>query len=411
MRLLISSLVALLAAIAAGWALSRETGRVVFTLGEWTVQSSFSLFVLALFLLIIGSYFLLRFVSGIIHMPAAYARRKKQRRYRKSEEYLSQGFLQLLEGNWRGAEKALSKGAKYGRYPMINYLFAARAAQQQGEVKRRDHYLRLAHNHSGDTGVAVGLTQAELQRDQRQTEQAHATLRHLASREPNKDQIKLMLLETSSELKDWQESLDLLRDLEGTGIMPMERIRAKQLEVYAGLLRSAGESGDRERLEREWRAIPKKLQSELYILEVYVGERLRFDDTADCEKRLRQVLKKRWDPALVRLYGLIEGEAPEKQLRFAEKLQESHSRDPVLLLTLGRLARYNGLWGKARSCFQQSLEIHALPETYHEMATLLEQEGDHDGASRCYRQGLDLATFAVSGARRRLEDKQEVGEE
>lgn len=406
MRLLISSLLALLAALVAGWMLSRDSGRVVFTFGEWTVQSSLSLFVLALFVLLIATYFLLRFISGVIHMPASYARWQEHRRHRKSEQSLSRGFLSLMEGGWRDAEKNFSKGAKYASQPVINYLLAARAAQQQGEVDRRDHYLRLAHDHAGGTSVAVGLTQAELQMDQNQTEQAYATLRHLASESPSQDQIKLMMLETSSELKDWQQSLELLQDLEGKGVMPLERIRAKQLEVYAGLLRNAGESEDRDRLEREWRAIPKKLRSELYLIEVYVNERLRFEDTRDCEMLLRRVLKKRRDSALVRLYGLVEGEAPDKQLRFAEKLLDPHSRDAVLLLTLGRLARRNGLWGKARSCFEESIEVHAYPETYHELATLLEQEGDHEGASRCYQQGLGLATYSVSGARRRLEDKQ-----
>ncbi|MEX2523785.1 MAG: heme biosynthesis HemY N-terminal domain-containing protein [Gammaproteobacteria bacterium] len=405
MRLLISSLLALLAALAAGWMLSRDSGRVVFSFGEWTVQSSLSLFVLALFLLIIASYFLLRFISGVIHMPASYARWQEHRRYRKSEQALSRGFLSLMEGDWRDAEKKFSKGSKYASHPDINYLLAARAAQQQGEVERRDHYLRLAHDHAGGTSVAVGLTQAELQMNQNQTEQAYATLRHLASESPSQDQIKLMMLETSSELKDWQQSLELLQDLEGKGVMPLERIRAKQLEVHAGLLRNAGESGDRERLEREWRAIPKKLQSELYLIEVYVNERLRFEDTGDCEKMLRRVLKKRRDSALVRLYGLVEGEAPDKQLRFAEKMLGPHSRDAVLLLTVGRLARRNGLWGKARSCFEESIDVHAYPETWHELATLLEQEGDHEGASRCYQQGLGLATYSVPGARRRLEDK------
>ncbi len=406
MRLLISSLLALLAALAAGWLLSRDSGRVVFTFGEWTVQSSLSLFVLVLFLLLIASYFLLRFISGIIHMPDNVARWRKHRRYRKSEQYLSRGFLSLMEGNWKEAERRFSRGSKYASHPALNYLLAARAAQQQGQVARRDRYLRLAYENGDTAGVAVGLTQAELQMDQHQTEQAYATLRHLASEAREQDQVKLMMLETSSELKDWRQALELLRELEGSGVMPLERIRAKQLEVHAGLLRDAGESGDRSRLEHEWNAIPKKLRAELYLIEVYVNERLRFGDTADCENLLRSVLKKRWDVALVRLFGLVEGEAPDKQLRFAEKLQTGHSRDAVLLLTLGRLARRNGLWGKARSCFEESIEVHPYPETFHELATLLEQEGDHEGASRCYQQGLGLATRSIPGARRRLADKE-----
>ena len=123
------------------------------------------------------------------------------------------------------------------------------------------------------------------------------------------------------------------------------------------------------------------------------------------------MLKKKWDAALVRLYGLVEGEAAEKQLRFAERLHSAHARDAVLLLTLGRLAKRNGLWGKARTYLEESLEVHPYPETYHELATLLVQQGDNVTASRCFQDGLALATYSVSGARRRLEDKQDTQNE
>lgn len=411
MRLLISSLVALLLAVGAGVFLSRDTGRVVFTFGEWTVQSSLSLFILVLFIVLVLSYFLLRFISGMIHMPRNIERWRQHRHYRKSEYFLSHGLLSLVEGDWRGAEKAFTKGVRFSRFPLLNYLFAAKAAQQQGEVQRRDHYLRMAHEHGAESDIAVGLTQAELQLDQHQTELAYATLRHLAGDQRGGDQAKLMMLEASSELKDWQQSLELLRDLGKKNVLPLERIRAKQLQVYAGLLRNAGESGDQERLEKEWQAIPKKLRSEFYLIEVYVKERLRFADTGDCEELLRRVLKKKWDTALVRLYGLVEGDPAEKQLRFAERLHHTHSRDAVLLLTLGRLAKRNGLWGKARSYLEESLQVHPYPETYHELATLLVQEGDNVTASRCFQDGLALATYSVPGARRRLEDKQDKQDE
>jgi len=411
-RLLISSLAALLLAVGIGVFLSHESGRVIFSAGGWTVQSSMSLFVLVLFLLLILFYYLLRLLGGLIHMPRSVERWRVHRRYRNSEYYLSQGLLSLVEGEWRAAEKAFNKGVRYSRYPMLNYLFAARAAQHQGNVQRRDHYLRLAHEYGAGSGIAVGLTQAELQLNQQQTEQAYATLRHLANEKPGEDQIKLMMLEASSELKDWRQALELLQDLANKNVLPLERVRAKQFEVYAGLLRNAGESGDRDRLEQEWQAIPKKLRAEYYLIEVYVNERLRFPETADCEELLRRVLKKKWDAALIRLYGLVEGESSEKQLGFAEHLLSAHARDPALLLTLGRLARRNGLWGKARSYLESSIEVHPWPETYHALATLLVQQGDTVAASRCFQDGLALATRARTPAAAQPQlESQEAGDE
>ena len=67
------------------------------------------------------------------------------------------------------------------------------------------------------------MTRAELQLNQQQTEQAYATLKHIDSDRPGQNRVKLMLLEASSQLKDWQQSLSLLQDLERKGALPVEK--------------------------------------------------------------------------------------------------------------------------------------------------------------------------------------------
>lgn len=391
MKFLIYFLSALILAVAAGMLLSYETGRIVLTYGEWTIQSSLSLFVLCFLVVFFVGYLTVRVISNVIRFPKNLERWKKQRRYRRSERYLNQGMLAMIEGRWQQAETAFRKGAGYSSLPLINYIGAARAAQHQGAVKRRDHYLRLAHEYAPDANFAVGLTQAELQMNQQQTEQAYATLQHLDSVKPGSDQIKLMMLDASSELNDWQQTLALLQDLESKGAMPIQKIRARQLQAYAGLLHYAGQFADPSKLAEEWNKIPKKLRNELYLIEVYVNEYLKFEDTAECEALLRKTLRRKWDMALARLYGLVKGNAPEKQLTFAEKLLSEHARDPVLLLTLGRLCKRIELWGKARTYLEESIRIEPYAETYHELATLHEQLGEADKASEYFRKGLSLA--------------------
>ena len=300
--------------------------------------------------------------------------------------------MSSFEGDWQAAEQAFRKGAAYSRVPMLNYLGAARSAQQQSDVKQRDHYLRLAHEHSSGPATIIGLTQAELQLSQKQTEQAYATLKNLKGKGAGQDRASLMLLQACSDLKEWHGVLEILEKLERKHLLRPEEIRAKQLMAYTGLLQLAGNTADRHRLDEVWNGIPKKLQKELYVLEVYIHERLRFPDTADCELLLREVLKHQWDAAMVRLYGLVKGEDGGRQLAFAERLLKTHAREPVLLLTIGRLCRRLSLWGKAKSFLEESLAIQPGPEAYQELATLLEQQGDHAGAAECYQKGLTLVT-------------------
>ena len=392
MRVLLLFLIALAIALLLGIYLQDNPGRMVFSYGDIIVQTSFALFTITLAVLFIALYIVTRFIAGVFHLPERYRHWFRYRGFRRSEKYLTRGMLAMLEGNWRSAEEAFRKGAPYSAQPMINYLGAARAAQQQGAVQRRDHYLRLAHEHNGGNSLAVGLTQAELQLSHRQNEQAYATLKQLHNDHSNKNLVKTLLLKASTELQEWQQVLKLVPEMERSKLLPPEQLRTARLEAYAGLLRKAGERPDRSELLQEWNYMSGKLQREPYLIEVYITERLRFPDSRDCEPLLKQALKRQWDEKLVHLYGLVESDNPAKQLAFAEQTLAAHGGDATLLLTLGRLSMRNGLWGKAKSYLERSIASRPMPESYHELARLLESQGNHDAAFEYFQKGLNLVT-------------------
>lgn len=394
MKLLLLSLSVLVIAVIVGSIAGSDTGYVVMTISGWTIQTSATLFVIILFLSFILVYFSVRSIVRFWQMPQDIKIWRRHRDQRRAEKYLTQGLIHMTEGRWKQAEREFCKAAPYSRAPYVNYLCAARAAQELSAVDRRDDYLRLAYQNNPDASLAVGITQAELQLSQKQTEQALATLKHLQNKEPDQSQVKQLLLETYTELNDWQSVLKLIPSVEKTGIYTHEQIQAKQLEAYAGLLKVAGKLKDSESLYTLWQNIPRKLKQHFYLIEVYVNERLKFDDTSDCEILLRGALKRQWDTMLVRLYGLVVAKDPNKQLLIAESYLQNHARDPVLLLTLGRLCRRNKLWGKARTYLQESIDVQANPEAYYEFAQLHENEGNKEQAAFCYEKGLTLATGA-----------------
>lgn len=132
MKLLFWFLLGLVLAVATGILLSHETGRMVLTYGEWTIQSSFSLFVFTFIVIFFIVYLAVRLISGMVRFPKNLKRWRRQRGHRRSERYLNQGMLAMIEGRWQQAETAFKKGAAYSSLPMLNYIGAARAAQQQG---------------------------------------------------------------------------------------------------------------------------------------------------------------------------------------------------------------------------------------------------------------------------------------
>ncbi len=395
MKILAYSLLALLIAVIVGSIAGNDTGYVVITISGWTIQTSATLFVIVLFLGFLSLYFIARAFTRIVEAPADLKKWRAHRHQRRAEKYLTQGLIHMTEGKWRTAEKYFKRAAPYSREPYVNYLCAARAAQEQGAIDKRDEYLKLAYHNNPDASLIVGITQAELQLVQKQTEQALATLKHLQNRQPNQIQIKQLLLNTYHDLEDWQSILALIPTIQKTSLLSREQIEARQLEAYAGLLKKAGQLKQRDKINEVWQSIPKKLKQHFYLIEVYITERLQFDDTADCEELLRQALKKQWDAILIRLYGLVAGKDPNRQLQIAENYLNNHARDVMLLLSLGRICMRNKLWGKAHDYLQESIDVQPNPEAYYEFAKLQEHEGNKVLAAECYKKGLALATQAA----------------
>ncbi len=396
MRLLVLIIISLLLAVGIGNYAEHDAGQMLITISGWTIQTSFSFFVISIVVIFLLLHYLLRLLSRFWNMPRQLGSWKQDRHQRLSEKYLSRGLMALVEGNWNKAEVSLTKGAPHSKSPLVNYLAAARAAQQLGEVERRDTYLMQAYKDDPDAEVAIGLVQAELQIKQQQTEQALATLTHLHDQKPKQDQIKKMLLHTYAELKDWDAILELLPKIQRAGILPREQIQARQLEAYGGLLKQVGLDADKVKLDNVWLNIPRKLRTELHLIEVYTEEKLKLADASDCEPLIHKALKKQWDIALLGLYGLVEGKDIARQLKFAESFLSTHARESVLLLTLGRLSVKNKLWGKAKTYLEESIEINPIPEACRTLASVLDELGEHEAAVVQYQKGLELATVGLS---------------
>ena len=395
MRILFILLSALLLAVGLGWLLQQSAGAVVFTYADWTIQTSLVVFVLLFIILFVLVYVLVRLLRKLIQLPAEFRRWSEYRRRRRSEKFLNQGLLAMIESNWPEAERSFRKGAALSLAPLVNYLGAAQAAYRQGDADGCGRYLDLAQQHNDTGSPAPGLARARLQMDEHQVAEADDTLNSL---EQGHEQVKLMLLETAAELQDWSRAAGLLRDCRRRGLLSAHQARAKQLELHAGLLQQAGREQDRAALDNAWRAIPYRLKRESALVGAYVRECLRLGDNSGCETVLRRALKREWDPVLAELYGLVEGKSLKRQLEFAEDCLSRYPGDAALLLTLGRLCRKSLLWGKARSYLEQAVRIRPDPGTCRELATLLEQQGEHAAARTWYQQGLTLAGAAPEAA-------------
>lgn len=143
-------------------------------------------------------------------------------------------------------------------------------------------------------------------------------------------------------------------------------------------------------LNRAWQQLTSAQRQEPQLVLAYAEQLRQLGAGAEAEEALRTAIKRKYESHLARLYGLVRGSDPSRQLQTAEHWLKEHADDPGLLLTLGRLCLQNSLWGKARDYLESSLRLQRNPETCAELARLLAQLGDTDRSNQLFQEGLGM---------------------
>ena len=396
MKLLFSTLIVLVAAALFALFAHDDPGYIIINYRQWRIETSLIFMVTAVLLAFLVLYYLVRFIVNIRLMPRRLREWRQRRQQLKARHAFSHGLIELAEGHWKAAEKYLLKHIDSSEAPALNYLNAARAAQHQGALDRRDYYLRMANESPPRTDLGVALTQAELQLTQGQMEQALATLSSLHHNVPDHAHVQKLLLGLYARFHGWEQLLELLPKLGRKHAIGHDDIEHLELAAYTGLLKNVAGKDNIRHLNDAWQRIPKHLKHHEPLLSLYIHELIRHGANSEAESLLYQSLNRKWDDSLAYLYGIIESSDPSTQLNRAEAWLSGHESNPTLLLTLGRLCVRNKLWGKAHNYLNASAGLDARPETYKELGGLLERLGKPQEATQYYRKGLNMISNVVN---------------
>ncbi len=378
--IVIATLVA--SAFAANFLL-QDPGYVVISFHGYLIEMSVPVLIaLILFLLV-----LIWLILKLIRAPRRLGEAAGRYRSGQSGKRLTRGMIEIAEGNFAKGERLLARTAHRSDAPLLNYLQAARAAHLLGHDERRDNWLRQAYEQMPEAANAVLLTQAELQLDQEQHEQALATLRKIEENTPNHGRALLLLGRLYYRLEDWDHLGELLPKLKKHTRMVPATLEEWLYRVHSEkLMRSA----DGNTVAITWQAIPRADRKNDALREIYFASLIRTGMHEKAEKELAQELKRNWRGPLVRLYGLVEGPDVTRQLKRAESWLRDRGEDAELLLASARLCLRAELWGKARSYLETVIAIRPSPEVFKVYGLLLSQLGDAEAAADAFREGLNL---------------------
>jgi len=385
-KLFVILLVMLVAGAWVGQLMVQDPGYVLLAYQQTTIETS--LWVLLLVLVV--SFALLHWLFNLIRnlrLPGDRLRNwRTGRNQRLARSKTLKGLVALSEGNWWKAQRYLTQAAQRSDLPVINYIAAARAAHEQGDSKASDELLNRARLSAPQAEVAVGISQAEMQLERGQLEPCLASLLELRRQAPKHTHILRLLKEVYLRLEDWKGLSELLPDLKRLQALKTSEIEQLELQCHLhrldmSLSRLPESADTQERLRslsRAWQSIPQSLSRNPHLVSRYTELMIEIGAEAEAEKTLRDLIKRQWDEHLVRLYGRLQGEQPEKQLNLARGWLKQHPDSADLELTLGRLSMRNAHWGKAISHFERSLELSPDAETFRELYRLLHHMGEHE---------------------------------
>ncbi len=391
MKLVIATIIVLLgAAVVAVYAM-QDPGYIMLSFRDWTIETSFVLFATALligFVLLYASFRLL-IATGLL--PRRMKRWNQRHKVDVGRKQLSQGMMKLNLGQWQAAERLLIKSARNEELAPLAYLAAARAAQGQGVEARRDGYIQLAQQKTPKDSLALTIAQAQIQADFGKPQQAIATLNLLPSNQHKNQTVLTLLAQLYTDSKDWPALVKLLAEIKHNKALPLTKYFETEHLAYSGLINHIAKHKDAAALWDTWNSMSKDLRSKEDIITDFACSMIKFGQADAVEEILYNRINKEWSDSLIYIYGLLDGDT-EINLARGRNWLKKHQSNPVLLLTLGRLAMRAHQWQVSRDYLQQSLEIAANAETYQELGNLLAFLNEPTQALECYRRGLVLTS-------------------
>lgn len=375
-------------AVALVLAIKTNVGYVVLVYPPYRIDFSLNFLIIALVVGFSALYGLVRVAVHTWRLPAYVRRFRHERKREKGRRATLEAEMAFAEGRYSRAERLAGHALDIGESPLLNALLAARAAHEQRDFKARDDYLARAERLSPGDATARLMTHVDLLLDAREVQQALPLLKQLKEAAPKHAGVLRLDLKAQQQAKNWDGVLSALAQLEKREAI--EPVQAEQLRINAHIENLKRKAHLAEGLKEYWEKMPAGDRLNGKIAAMAARLFLAMGGTRQARDIVEQSLDKRWDSALVEVYGQCADKDVVKQIERAEKWLPAHAKDPALLLALGRLCARQELWGKAQSYIEASLAVESTREAHLALAQLLEKMNKVDEACKHYRRSLAL---------------------
>ena len=349
---------------------------------SYLIELNLLSFVLLVIVSVFALYFMIRLFRVIWKAPKSFSSWRLRSNTKKATQALGTGYLSLIKGDWRNAEKSLTAKSDSSSIPYVNYLAAAQAAQEQGRITQRDDYLNAAFKAAPNERLAIGLIKARLHQTAGQYEQAEATLDDMYDIGRKNAQYTAMLIQTYQHTEQWGKANELLAVARKQSALPNEMIDQIASQAYASMLSNASDK------DQAWKSLPKAQRKNIGNVVAYATHLVGRGENGTAEKLIRSTLKADWSDELVGLYGALKNDKPAKLLRVVEGWLMARPENAELHLAAGQFSLQDKNLEKAKEYLHKAIELGQLPKAYSLLGEAYESSNDSGKALQLYRSGM-----------------------
>jgi HemY protein len=380
-------------AVAATLAARYNNGYVLIVAQPYRIELSLNLLIVLLLAAFFVAYFLMRLAVITLGLPREVSEFRLRRRREKTRKATVDGLRAFLEGRYAKAEKASAAALELKESPLIdaiNAVIAARSAHELRRYHERDEFIALAETTAPKETMLRLITQAELLLDEHRPAEALQILQTLRATGARQHATALRLeLKAQQQLGNWDTVLNLLRQLEQRD--GLDKMLLKQFRRHAHMENLKSKTLDPQALREYWQSISATDKKDSKLAAAAAHACTATGDCAAARRIIEQSLDTQWDSELAELYAECVEKDAISQIERAETWLESHPNDAGLLLALGKLCVYSGLWGKAQNYLDASLSVEPGYSAHLVLAQLNEKIGRPELAKEHYNKGMELA--------------------
>ncbi len=381
MRLLVLTLVAVLAAIASALVAQYFGGRVVVHIADFTVDIS----LLMALLLGICAFFVLStsiwIAARLLSAPRNFHLRRRRRRRQKADALLAQGLRSWLLDQPDEAQRQWQQAAQQDPKQSLLHILAAAAAIRTDQLSEWEPHLRAVTE--PEYQPVCALLQADGLMAAHEWEKALAVLQAPDRCDPKHPRTLRHLARCYRELGSWMRLLEHSQSSVTHSQLPQVEIQQWWREAAQHLC----EHADGPELHALW---PKlgTARDDITVLHVYLQGLHRCNqEKPELETYLRD---RHPDDAAVELYANLPGTVTKERIRCVTQWLEREPERIVVLRALARLYARLGNWNEALNYLQVAARLGPESDAAlcWELTEAYEHLGMHEQAHESCRRGL-----------------------